>query len=173
MTQAALSIVAAELPVATGVKKSDRKSLADLLGDALASSYVLYHKIHAYHWNVSGPFFYSLHKLTDAQYRDVAEAIDAIAERIRSIGFAAPVGLSRYVERSVVSDVVEIKTAGEMVAELSQDHQKVAKQMRETVKAADDADDVYTADLLTSRIGAHEEAAWMLNAILVDGAMRK
>ncbi len=42
----------------------------------------------------------------------------------------------------------------------------VADQMREFVKIADEADDVFTADLLTARIGALEEASWMLSASL-------
>ena len=72
--------------VESGLDREGRRELCKLLGDALASTYVLYHKTHAYHWNVTGPLFYSIHKLTDKQYNNMAKAIDAIAERIRALG---------------------------------------------------------------------------------------
>ncbi len=170
MNNPAFDAVSEELPVRTGIARDDRRELARELGKALASFYVLYHKTHGYHWNVTGPMFYSVHKLTDDQYQDLAEAIDAVAERIRSIGFAAPVGLSAYLKDSVVKDVDGLSSARDMVAELANDHQAVAKQLRDVVERAEGVDDVYTADLLTARIGAHEEAAWMLNSLIVDGA---
>jgi len=170
MSNDSYSVRAKELPAVSGVAREDRKALAAHLGGVLASTYVLYHKTHAYHWNVTGPLFYSVHKLTDAQYQDLARAIDAIAERIRSIGFAAPVGLTAYVGDSVVDDVAGSPNAGEMVAELAQDHQSVAKYIRSVVEEAEKAEDVFTADLLTARIGVHEEAAWMLNALRVQNA---
>ena len=159
-----------ELPVATGIAREDLRELAHKLGGVLASTYVLYHKTHAYHWNVTGPLFYSVHKLTDAQYQDLAAAIEEIAERTRALGFAAPVGLSGYIKESVVKDVSGVPSAGDMVAELADDHQAVAVQLRNVVDEAETVDDVFTADLLTARIGVHEEAAWMLNALLVDAS---
>ena len=74
----------------TGISKQDRKALADRLGMALSDTYVLYVKTQGFHWNVAGPLFYSLHKLTQAQYEDMFGAIDQLAERIRAIGYPAP-----------------------------------------------------------------------------------
>lgn len=170
MNSPAFTAVSNELPANSGVARDDRKTLAEQMGKALASFYVLYHKTHAYHWNVTGPMFYSVHKLTDEQYNDIASAIDDLAERIRSIGFATPIGLGSYLNDSVVSDVKGLRSAGDMVLELAQDHQAVARQLRDIVEEAEKVDDVYTADLLTARIGAHEEAAWMLNALIVEKA---
>ncbi|WDI31059.1 DNA starvation/stationary phase protection protein [Hyphococcus flavus] len=173
MTNEIYSARAIELGGGGGVARSDRKTLAGMLGAALASTYTLYHKTHAYHWNVTGPLFYSLHKLTDEQYLDLAEAADAIAERIRAIGFAAPVGLAGYADNDVVRDVEGTPSAGDMIAELASDHIAVAAQLRDFVEEADNTGDVYTADLLTARIGVHEEAAWMLNAMLVGHEEKK
>lgn len=163
-----LNARAEELPVNTGIDKKDRKVLAEHLGDVLASTYVLYAKTHNFHWNVAGPLFYGVHKLTDEQYNDLAKAIDEIAERTRAIGFPALRGLGTYIERSAVSDTSKIPDTRKMVEILAKDHQAVAGQIREAVGEAEKAHDVYTADLLTARIGFHEEAAWMLNAILAE-----
>ncbi|MEL7486490.1 MAG: Dps family protein [Pseudomonadota bacterium] len=157
-----------DLPIRAGVERKDRKMLAELMGRALASTYVLYHKTHAFHWNVTGPLFYSVHKLTDEQYNDLAKAIDTMAERIRAIGAVAPTGLSRYLKDSRIEDETDIDDAVAMVMQLAKDHQEVAAQLRDAVKEAEKVDDVYTADLLTARIGAHEEASWMLNSLIVQ-----
>jgi starvation-inducible DNA-binding protein len=154
-----------DINVKTGVERKDRKKLSMLMGKSLASTYVLYHKTHAFHWNVTGPLFYSVHKLTDEQYKELAEATDKIAERIRALGFETPTGLTQYLKDSVVEDNTGVTDAGEMIRQLADDHQAVAADMREAVREAEEAEDVYTADLLTARIGAHEEASWMLSAL--------
>lgn len=168
MPDSALANRPDELPVRTGIERDDRKKLAELLNEALAGTYVLYAKTLAYHWNVTGPLFYSVHKLTDEQYNELGEAVDSIAERVRALGFPALGGIGHYVEKSVVADVDGLPTAGEMVAELARDHQSMARSLRAGVAEAEKVEDVYTADFLTGRIGVHEEAAWMLNAIVAD-----
>lgn len=163
--QSPLDARAETLPLETDVSDEARDRLADRLGDVLASTYVLYHKTQGFHWNVAGPLFYSVHKLTEEQYEDLATAVDEIAERARALGAPSLMGLANYVERSVVSDQTDFPTVGDMLETLSKDHRLIADQMREVVKVAEEINDVYTADLLTSRIGAHEQAAWMLTAI--------
>lgn len=164
----ALDAKAKTLPQNTAVSEEDRANIARMLGKALASTYVLYHKTHGYHWNVAGPLFYSVHKLTDDQYVDLAEAVDDLAERIRALGMPAPMGLSGYVKHSVIDDVEKFPEAGDMIRELAQDHLKLADLMRPMAKEAEEVGDVFTADMMIARIGVHEEAAWMLNAIIAE-----
>ena len=78
--------------VQTGVK--DTKALAVALTRAVADTYRLIFKTHAYHWNVEGPLFYSIHHLTDAQYNEMFPAADDLAERIRALGQLAPFSLA-------------------------------------------------------------------------------
>ncbi len=163
-----LDAKAKTLPQTTAVSEENRRKIADMLGEVLSSTYVLYHKTHGYHWNVAGPLIYSVHKLTDDQYNDLEGAVDDIAERIRALGMPAPMGLGGYVKASAIEDVSGFPDAGDMIRELAHDHLAVADQMRPVVEAAEDVKDVFTADLLTARIGVHEEAAWMLNAIVAE-----
>lgn len=165
----ALDIAAPELDLETGVSRSDREKLAEHLNEALASTVVLHHKTQLYHWNVAGPLFYSVHKLTEEHYNDLAESIDALAERIRAIGFPAQGGLRGIVGSSVLDDADQsVVPTRDMIYNLATDHQGLATRLRDAVKVAEEVDDVFTADLLTARIGAHEDAAWMLQALLAE-----
>lgn len=152
------------IPVKTGLEREDCKGLAELLEKALADTYVLYAKTQGVHWNIIGPQFYGVHKLTQEQYEDMAESIDEIAERIRALGYLAPTKLSHLIQIADVQEVEDVNSAL-MVEMLAKDHQRVATSLREAVQAADEVDDVFTADLLTARIGKHEQYAWMLRAL--------
>jgi starvation-inducible DNA-binding protein len=157
---------AQEAPIDIGVDRGDRKQLANELSTALADTYVLYAATQAVHWNATGPLFYSLHNLTEAQYEDMAKAIDELAERIRAIGFPAPGGLHRMTAMSGLQRHPEPQSTEEMIRLLVAGNEHCAKTLREAVKSAEEFEDVRTADLLTARIGQHEENSWMLRAML-------
>jgi len=74
-----------------GISEEDRKSIVDGLSRLLSDTYVLYLKTHNFHWNVTGPMFRTLHLMFEEQYNELALAVDLIAERIRALGFPAPV----------------------------------------------------------------------------------
>jgi starvation-inducible DNA-binding protein len=60
------------------------------LSRVLADTYSLYLKTHNFHWNVEGPMFNTLHLMFMDQYTELWNALDAVAERIRSLGYPAP-----------------------------------------------------------------------------------
>lgn len=152
----------------TGVREKATEKLAEYLSNALADTYVLYNNTQGVHWNVVGPTFYSVHKLTEEHYEDMAEAIDNIAERIRALGHPAPSTFGDFEERAVLKNRPATAAAAKLVDALVEDHKAIADRMRRAVAAAEEVQDVYTADLLIARIGAHEEAAWMLRALAAE-----
>lgn len=158
----AMKVVPEAETVKTGVKGT--KSLADSLGEALADTYRLVFKTHAYHWNIEGPMFYAVHNLTETQYLDMFAAADEIAERIRAIGRLAPARMDEITRASVVKDLDQLPAAETMIDDLAKDHERVAKRMRDLITLAEDNADPVTADLITGRSAFHEKAAWMLRA---------
>ena len=56
----------------------------------------------------------------------------------------------------------------EMVDILAKGHEAVARTARALFPAVEKASDEPTADLLTQRIGVHEQTAWMLRALLEE-----
>ena len=70
----------------TGISAKDRSAIAQGLSRLLADTYVVYLKTHNFHWNVEGPMFQTLHQMFMEQYTEAWNAIDLVAERIRSLG---------------------------------------------------------------------------------------
>ena len=160
----ALNIVAEPQSVSTGVR--DTKTIASGLADVLADTYMLTYKTHAYHWNVEGPLFYSIHKLTEGQYEDMFAAADVLAERIRAVGELAPMSMADIRSRSEIEDSESAPTAGEMCETLAADHERIAHRLHALVELAGEHKDPVTEDLATARSAFHEQAAWMLRALV-------
>ncbi|MEM7689325.1 MAG: DNA starvation/stationary phase protection protein [Pseudomonadota bacterium] len=148
-----------------GVDERDNRAIANELKKALGDSYTLYLKTLGVHWNVTGPTFFSLHKLTEEQYEDLHAAIDELAERIRALGQIAPASYSEFAEVAAISSDVIPDKAETMLDSLISDNEKLARRFRAFVAVAEKAGDVFTADMLTARIGQHEENAWMLRSM--------
>ena len=149
----------------TGIAAKDREQIAEGLAAVLADTYTLLVKTHVYHWNVVGPLFLPLHELTEKHYKDLFEAADLIAERIRALGLPAPVSFEQLLPKAAVDEETGQRSAGAMVEQLVGDHERITAHIREVALAADDADDLVTTDLLTDRLAFHEKAIWMLTAI--------
>jgi starvation-inducible DNA-binding protein len=157
------------LPVHIGISDKDRTAIAAGLSSLLADTYTLYLTTHNFHWNVTGPMFNSLHQMFMTQYTELWNAVDPIAERIRSLGHSAPGSYAQFVALASVPDVPQTPPkALDMVRILVAGHEAVARTARNLFPVADKAGDEPTADLLTQRLAIHEQYAWMLRALLED-----
>ncbi len=159
----ALDVVPTSTDIASGVEGAEE--LANALTDVLADTYRLTFKSHAFHWNVEGPLFFSIHKLTEGQYENMFAAADKLAERIRAIGQMAPMAMGTIIERSVIKDDATAPSAGEMCVILAEDHAHVSQRLHALIKLAGEHNDPVTEDLATERAAFHEQAAWMLKAM--------
>jgi starvation-inducible DNA-binding protein len=150
-----------------GISEKDRAAIAAGLSKLLADSYTLYLTTHNFHWNVTGPMFNTLHAMFMTQYTELWNAVDPIAERIRSLGHPAPGSYSQFGKLGSLKDAPESPPkALDMVRILMQGHEAVARTARGVFPLADKAGDEPTADLLTQRLTVHEQTAWMLRSLL-------
>ena len=149
-----------------GIPAKDRKEIADGLARLLADTYTLYLKTHNFHWNVTGPMFNTLHLMFEAQYNELALAVDLIAERIRALGYPAPGSYKAYAGLSSIKEAEGVPAAKAMIAQLVKGQEAVVKTARSIFPAVERAHDEPTADLLTQRMQVHEKTAWMLRSML-------
>ena len=152
-----------------GIAGKDRAAITEGLGRLLADTYTLYLTTHKFHWNVTGPMFNTLHAMFMAQYTELWNAVDPIAERIRSLGHTAPGSYAQFGKLTSLKDAPAAPPkAMEMVRILVDGHEAVARTARSIFPLADKAGDEPTADLLTQRLTVHEQTAWMLRSLLEE-----
>jgi len=148
-----------------GIGKEDREAIAEGLKALLADSYTLYLQTHNFHWNVTGPQFRDLHLMFEEHYTELATAVDDIAERIRTLGVAAPGTYKAFAELSSVKEVEGVPAAGEMIDILRRGHEQVVKTCRKVLALAQKGNDESSVSLVSDRMRIHEKTAWMLRAI--------
>lgn len=149
-----------------GIPENDRVEIAKGLSRLLADSYTLYLKTHNFHWNVTGPMFQTLHTMFELQYTELATAVDLIAERIRSLGVYAPGSYKQFSDLTSISEETGVPSAIDMIRNLVQGHEAVARTARSIFEVAEKGKDEASLDLLTQRIQLHEKTAWMLRSLL-------
>ena len=136
------------------------------LSHLLADSYTLYLKTHNYHWNVTGPMFNTLHLMFEAQYTELALAVDLIAERIRALGHPAPGSYKAFAGLTDIEEETGVPAAAKMIRKLVSGQETVTRTARALFPLVDRVGDEPTADLLTQRMQVHEKNAWMLRSLL-------
>jgi len=145
-----------------GISEENRLEIAGGLKRLLADSYTLYLQTHNFHWNVSGSNFRELHLMFEEHYTELAIAVDDIAERIRTLGIAAPGTYKEFSQLSSIKEVDGVPSSSEMVEVLTKSHEQVIRTSREVLKLAQAADDESSASLVSDRMRIHEKTAWML-----------
>lgn len=149
-----------------GINEKDRKKIAEGLSHLLADTYTLYLKTHYFHWNVTGPMFNTLHLMFETQYNELALAVDAVAERIRSLDFYAPGTYKEFIRLASIEESDTVPKAQDMIKELVAGHEAVCRTARSVFPAIEKAADEASADLVTQRLQVHEKTAWMLRSLL-------
>ena len=150
----------------TGMNQEQRAAVSGGLNKLLADLYILYLKTQNFHWNVSGPEFFSLHKLFEVQYEELAEEIDEVAERIRALGFYVDATTQSFRKLSSIPEEHRLLPKHEMLRHLVEGHEQILREARHLAALAEKHQDPGTVDLVGRRMGSHEKMAWMLRSQL-------
>jgi starvation-inducible DNA-binding protein len=149
-----------------GLTDEAKRECAAALSKVLSDTFVLYLKTHNFHWNVEGPQFRGLHEMFEEQYRNLWDAIDDIAERVRALGQPAPGTTGKFRELAEIKENERIPTAAEMLRELVNDNETTTRTIRAALSTTQAAGDEATAGLLTDRLTYHEKQLWMMKSTM-------
>jgi starvation-inducible DNA-binding protein len=151
-----------------GISEKNLKHTATILSAVLADAMTLYVKTRKAHWNVAGESFMELHKLFEAQYKELEVAIDEIAERIGKLGHKTPGTMTEFLKlTSIKEHPSQHGSSKEILKELLKDHETIIVQLRKSIdECAEKNKDAGTADFLTGLIEHHETTAWILRRYL-------
>jgi len=141
--------------------------VAEGLRAMVADTFALMAKTQGFHWNMRGAGFIGLHKLTEAQYQEMFQAVDDLAERLRALDFLAPTGLSEIDDLASVDDAPLRPDTTQAATILAEDNMTLATRAGELAGMADDAGDAATHDMLVERVAVHQKAAWLLRGHLL------
>lgn len=150
----------------TSVAKKKNIQIIDGLAHLLADTYLVYLKTQNFHWNVTGPNFYAYHKMFEDQYKQLAEATDIIAERMRALQVPAPASFSKFLQLTSLDEAGHHLNAEQMIHALLIDHEGIAKNIAKLFDIAVECGDQVTFDLFIERKTEHDKIAWMLRSIL-------
>ena len=125
---------------------------------------VLYQKLRAYHWTVTGPLFFGLHQKFEELYLDAAEKVDALAERLAARGVKPPLTLKDALALARLKEDGGRPNAIEMVRNVSADLEALSTALRQTARTAGEANDTASVNLLDGYADGQEKTQWMLRA---------
>jgi starvation-inducible DNA-binding protein len=151
-----------------GIKPENLIQVTHPLTALLADEFVLYAKTRRAHWNVEGANFHSMHTFFEAQYEQLDQILDDVAERVRALGHYAPATLKDFLALTHLSEHLHSANDGiGFIKELLADHESIIMRFRENINYFNtELKDAGTADFITGLMETHEKMAWMLRAHL-------
>jgi len=136
-----------------------------LLNQIQADAHALYVKLHNYHWNVKGMYFYAIHNKTEELYNKMSELYDATAERAIQLGGKAVLTAGALAALTAIEEEKgESFDARAVLGSIIKDLGYLKAKFQELAAAADGQGDSTTVALAEGEIAELEKEIWMLNA---------
>lgn len=143
----------------------ENQKLINFLNQLLSNYFVLYVKLHRYHWYIKGENFFVLHDYFEQQYLEIGEKLDEVAERIIMIGGRPLATMSKYLKETTLEEANADDTEEEIILQLIHDFEKVVMEIRSIgIPLTDEYQDESTNDLLIGLQRNFEKELWMLRA---------
>jgi starvation-inducible DNA-binding protein len=140
--------------------------LKDLLKSLLASTYAYTVKAQFFHWNVEGADFYQMHKFFQKIYEDAYDAIDTIAEEIRTLDEYTPGSFERFQELSHIMGQTKVPRSQLMLEELLADSNVLIGLLTQCFDAATAENHQDIANFMAERLAAHNKYKWQIQSFL-------
>lgn len=144
----------------------DKRILASKLNELLSSIFVMYHKTHTFHWNVTGPNFIQYHEFFGKTYEELHDSVDVYAEHIRALGAFVNVTLQTYVTNSHVTEDLTIPDSDAMFTILYGDNIKIISLLKEVRKVAESIEEYGVVNFIEGQIDYHDKLGWMIKSFI-------
>lgn len=147
----------------------ENQKLINFLNQLLSNYFVMYVKLHRYHWYIQGPHFFELHEKFEEMYDVFADDIDEIAERVLMIGGRPLAVMEKYLKETTLEEATADDTEKEMISQLNKDYKQIVDEIKDMgMPLAEENKDEPTTDLLISLQSKLEKYIWMLTAYQAD-----
>jgi starvation-inducible DNA-binding protein len=153
-----------------GLGDEARLTSVNGLNQILADSITLRDMYKKHHWQLSGPTFYELHLLFDKHAEEQTDIVDALAERVQTLG-----GMAIAVANDVAAMTkIERPPRGReevpvQISRLLEAHEHILIEARALARKAAELGDDGTNDLLLSEVvRPNEKQVWFVSEHVVD-----
>ncbi|GKQ34072.1 Dps family protein [Streptomyces sp. A012304] len=153
-----------------GLSYETRMYSCQRLNKVLADTQILYGLYKKHHWLMRGATFYQLHLVLDKHAGEQLALVDALAERVQTLGGVA-LGDPRHVAEitSVPRPPDGVEEVPAMLSRLLEAHETILIDAHDAAGRSAESGDDGTNDLLVSQvIRTGELQAWFLAEHLVD-----
>ncbi len=126
-------------------------------------------KIHNLHWNVIGPEFITIHKMTEKLYKMLQEQFDTVAETMKMQNEVPLATMAEYLENATIEEIESRDYTGyEVLEELDNDCQNIIDLAKDIRDEADKKDNFLIANLFEEYLARYAKKSWMIRAMLQD-----
>ncbi|MBV9951501.1 MAG: DNA starvation/stationary phase protection protein [Acidimicrobiia bacterium] len=151
-----------------GIGEAEADKVRGILQERLVALSDLHLTLKHIHWNVVGENFIAVHEMIDPQVDDVRLFVDAIAERIATLG-GEPLGTPGAIVNGRSWDDYSLNRAvtTEHLAALNVVYEGVVADQRKAINALEDLD-LVSQDMLIGQADKLEMFHWFVRAHLED-----
>ncbi|AJR03745.1 Dps family protein [Siansivirga zeaxanthinifaciens] len=151
-----------------GLDTQKTKALALDLNNLLANFQIYYQNLRGIHWNIKGKRFFDLHVKFEELYTDANLKIDAIAERLLTLGETPLHTFEDYTKNAQVPVGKNISQDEKAVTLIVDSLFELLKIERSILAKSDAANDEGTNAMMSDFITEQEKTVWMMKAWLSE-----
>lgn len=136
---------------------------------ALANTFVMYFKVHQFHWNVEGIEFPQYHEFFNELYDDIYGAVDPMAENLRKLDAYAPRTLEEMWNHKTVTEAsADMILLKDVLSDIEKTNQEVIASLNKVFSLGMKANKQGLCNFIADRLDTHEKHGWMLRASMKD-----
>ena len=152
--------------IGLSAEKSD--ALSKDLNSLLANFQTYYQNLRGIHWNIKGKRFFDLHLKFEELYTDANTKVDAIAERILTLGGVPYHTFEDYTTHARVPVGKNVSKDEDAIRLIVDSLRELLLIERRILDASADAGDEGTNAMMSDFITEQEKTVWMMKAWLAE-----
>lgn len=151
-----------------GLNAEKSKAISADLNKLLGNFQTYYQNLRGIHWNIKGKSFFDLHVKFEELYNDANLKVDAIAERILTLGGVPIHTFDDYLKNSNVPIGKNVTKDEEAIKLIIDSIKELLLIERKILADSDEANDEGTNSMMSDFITEQEKTVWMMKAWLAE-----
>jgi starvation-inducible DNA-binding protein len=99
-------------------------------------------------------------------YSEVNDAVDVIAESIRTFDAFSPGSMKRFLELTTIEEATNIPDGLVMISKLASDNERVIASLTSAYELCEKHKHYAVSNMLQDRLTAHQKHGWMLRSFI-------